>query len=71
MRQNSAISRTLEFINSQAPKEFGSIAIAEALSLPVASTRTNLAKLYKQGKVNKRGDGLYRALGVSIEGEAA
>jgi hypothetical protein len=70
-RPESAISKTLDFINANPDKEFNAVSLAATLELPAPSMRTNLAKLFKDGKLNKRGDGLYRSLQSTLEDEAA
>jgi hypothetical protein len=62
MRTNSAISRTLDFINAHPDEVYDSSELSGNLGIPIASTRTNLAKLYKDGKVRKVRDGVYASL---------
>ena len=61
MRGNSAINRTLEFFNAHSSEKYNAGQAAAALGIPVASMRTNLAKLFSQGKLRKVADGLYQA----------
>jgi hypothetical protein len=62
MRSESAISRTLVYINSHSDEEFDASELGDLLGTPVPSTRTNLAKLFADGKIQKVRDGVYRTL---------
>jgi hypothetical protein len=60
-RSNSAIAKTLAHINANPNEDFVASHLAYLLHVPPASMRTNLAKLYKQGDIDKQGNGIYRA----------